>query len=119
MNRHRADACQQRLKAELRLARAVWGKLSRRNAVVLTALIGNHLSVAMGDLALTDGRWYVTHPGLLRIVTRTLDDGHLRPPFVGKYVRATGIAFERTGTHAIVITEIKEMKEVHLTIDEG
>ena len=38
-------------------------------------------------------------------------------PFVGKYVRATGIVFERTA--AIVITEIKEMKEVHLTIDEG
>ena len=39
-------------------------------------------------------------------------------PFVGKYVRASGIVFERTGTHAIVITEIKEMKEVRLTIDE-
>jgi len=39
-------------------------------------------------------------------------------PFVGKYVRASGIVFERTGTHAIVITEIKEMKEVPLTIDE-
>ena len=38
-------------------------------------------------------------------------------PFVGKYVRATGTVFERTGTHAIVITEIKEMKEVHLMID--
>jgi hypothetical protein len=39
-------------------------------------------------------------------------------PFVGKYVRASGTVFERTGTHAIVIAEIKEMKEVHLTIDE-
>ncbi len=39
-------------------------------------------------------------------------------PFVGKYVRASGTVFERTGTHAIVITEIKEMKEIHLTIDE-
>ncbi len=38
-------------------------------------------------------------------------------PFVGKYVRASGTVFERTGTHAIVITEIKEMKEIHLTID--
>ena len=38
-------------------------------------------------------------------------------PFVGKYVRASGTVFERTGTHAIVITEIKEMKEVHLTMD--
>ncbi len=39
-------------------------------------------------------------------------------PFVGKYVRASGTVFERTGTHAIVITEIKEMKEIHLTIEE-
>jgi hypothetical protein len=39
-------------------------------------------------------------------------------PFVGKYVRVNGIAFERSGTHAIVITEIKEMKEVQLTLEE-
>jgi hypothetical protein len=36
-------------------------------------------------------------------------------PLVGKYVRASGIVFERNGTHAIVITEIREMKEVHVT----
>jgi hypothetical protein len=33
-------------------------------------------------------------------------------PFVGKYVRATGIAFERKGMRAIVISEIAEMKDV-------
>jgi hypothetical protein len=38
-------------------------------------------------------------------------------PFVGKYVRATGVVFERHGTHAIVITEITEMKEVHVTYE--
>lgn len=38
-------------------------------------------------------------------------------PFVGKYVRVKGIAFERNGTHAIVITEIEEMKEVHVTLE--
>jgi hypothetical protein len=38
-------------------------------------------------------------------------------PFVGKYVRASGTVFERTGTHAIVIAEIKEMKEIHLMTD--
>ena len=36
-------------------------------------------------------------------------------PFLGKYVRVRGIAFERNGMHAIVITEITEMEEVHLT----
>lgn len=38
-------------------------------------------------------------------------------PFVGKYVRASGTVFERTGTHAIVITEIKEMKDINLKPD--
>ena len=38
-------------------------------------------------------------------------------PFVGKYVRASGTVFEREGTHAIVITEIQEMREFELTID--
>ncbi len=32
-------------------------------------------------------------------------------PFVGKYVRASGIVFERNGTHAIVITEIKNCRK--------
>jgi len=35
-------------------------------------------------------------------------------PFLGKYVRVTGQVFERTGTHAIVIKEIHELKNVHL-----
>lgn len=39
-------------------------------------------------------------------------------PFVGKYVRAKGIAFERNGTHAIVIGEIAEMKDVHVTLEK-
>ena len=39
-------------------------------------------------------------------------------PFVGKYVRVNGIAFERNGTHAIVITKIVEMKDVHVTLQE-
>jgi len=38
-------------------------------------------------------------------------------PFVGKYVRASGTVFERKGTRAIVISEIKEMKDVHLKTD--
>lgn len=37
-------------------------------------------------------------------------------PFVGKYVQATGAAFERKGTRAIAITEIKELKNVHLEV---
>lgn len=36
-------------------------------------------------------------------------------PFVGKYVQATGAAFDRKGTRAIAITQIKELKSVHIT----
>jgi hypothetical protein len=38
-------------------------------------------------------------------------------PFVGKYVQVKGISFERNGTHAIVITDIREMMGVHLTLE--
>jgi hypothetical protein len=38
-------------------------------------------------------------------------------PFVGKYVQATGTIFERNGTRAIVIADIKEIKSVHLTLE--
>ena len=46
------------------------------------------------------------------------DQRQVLMPFVGKYVRASGIVFERTGTHAIVITEIKEMKDVRVKDEE-
>lgn len=39
-------------------------------------------------------------------------------PFLGKYVRAKGTVFERNGTRAIVISEITEMKDVQLKVDE-
>jgi hypothetical protein len=39
-------------------------------------------------------------------------------PFLGKYVQASGTVYERKGTHAIVIGEIKELKDVHLTIED-
>ncbi len=47
------------------------------------------------------------------------DQRQVLMPFVGKYVRASGIVFERAGTRAIVITEINEMKEVTVKDDEG
>ena len=54
-----------------RQARAIWGKLSPKTMASLKELIGRHaLSVSSGDLQLLDGRWYVTHSGLLRIAKR-------------------------------------------------
>lgn len=56
--------------AELRLARTIWGALSRTSTAQLRNLIESRLSISMGDLALINGRWYVTHTGLLRIAKR-------------------------------------------------
>jgi len=39
-------------------------------------------------------------------------------PFLGKYVRVRGTVYARKGTHAIVITELQELKDVHLTIED-
>jgi len=63
----------------------------------------------------------LTKEGAIYIpISDSMPDKDLRErlmPFVGKYVKATGQLYEREGTHAIAIKEIKEMKEVHLTTD--
>lgn len=54
-------------------------------------------------------------------ISEKMPDTDQRPklmPFLGKYVRATGTVYERKGTHAIVIHEIAELKDVHLTIED-
>ncbi len=55
----------------------------------------------------------------LPISDKMPDAGELEKlmPFVGKYVQASGTIFERNGTRAIVISEIKELKSVHLTLE--
>jgi len=57
--------------AELRSAHRIWGPLSRCSADILAQLIRTHsLSIKSGDLAYLDGRWYVTHTGLVRLARR-------------------------------------------------
>jgi hypothetical protein len=59
------------LRANLNLARATWGLLGKNARHGLEELtIRYSLSVALGDILLLDGRWYVTHAGLLRLATR-------------------------------------------------
>jgi hypothetical protein len=58
-------------KTELRLANRIWGPLPRRSADVLAQLICAYcLSIGSGDLLYLDGRWYVTHTGLVRLARR-------------------------------------------------
>jgi hypothetical protein len=54
-----------------RLAEIYWGKLSRSLLASLQYLTSDYgLSVGRGDVVSLDGRWYVTHPGLLRLAFR-------------------------------------------------
>src|SRR5712692_5776596 len=65
-------------------ARALWGELSQSALDGLRELIARYgLSLSLGDLQYRDGRWYVTHSGLLRIaqarrcsvITTSLQEG--------------------------------------------
>jgi hypothetical protein len=54
-----------------RTAKRIWGKLSFEVLHRLQELTARHkLSIGSGDLMLLDGRWYVTHVGLLQLATR-------------------------------------------------
>jgi len=54
-----------------RLARATWGELSRTAVRGLRSLTEEYgLSVAAGDLQFLEGRWYITHAGLIGIARR-------------------------------------------------
>ena len=60
-----------RLRRDVKFARSVWGKLSQLSVLTLLETLRRHrLSVAAGDLLLIEGRWYVTHSGLVKIAAR-------------------------------------------------
>ena len=58
-------------RANANLARQLWGEPSRILLHTLKHLTVRYsLSVAAGDLQLLEGRWYVTHSGLLQLASR-------------------------------------------------
>jgi hypothetical protein len=62
--------------ANARFARSIWGQLPPSARGVLKQLTQRFaLSVVEGDLLLLDGRWYVTHTGLLGIAHRNRCSG--------------------------------------------
>src|SRR5215469_845465 len=82
----------------LRQARLLWGVISRADSQGLKELTRKYaLSVASGDLQLLDGRWYVTHSGLLRIAQRRhcrgiqtiVEESLSRPAECGWIIKAT------------------------------
>jgi hypothetical protein len=59
------------LRLNCRLAQKTWGELAPTALCALRQLsIAFGLSVALGDVQLIDGRWYITHAGLLRLAKR-------------------------------------------------
>jgi len=58
--------------SNIRLARQVWpNQISKLLGQQLAGLVqGLGLSIAAGDIQLLDGKWYVTHAGLLRVAIR-------------------------------------------------
>ena len=63
-------------RSNAKCARATWGRLSMVTLSSLKKLTEEHtLSVASGDLQFLEGRWYVTHAGLLRIAQRNRCSG--------------------------------------------
>ncbi len=60
------------LRSNVACSRHLWGPIGKGMARVLKELTTEHrLSVGSGDLLLLEGRWYVTHTGLLRLARRS------------------------------------------------
>lgn len=82
------------LSVNKRLAIASWGITDRRALTGLAELTKQfRFSVAAGDIQLLEGRWYVTHSGLLRLARRraclgirTLLDKTFSNPNLGRWV---------------------------------
>jgi len=82
----------------VRLAKQRWAGLSREAQIALRELTEQYrLSIALGDLLYIDGRWYVTHAGLLRIAQRRRCSG-IKVETVGEFSdpRAARWAFRAT-----------------------
>jgi len=60
-----------RYSRDFEIARRIWSELSELQTEQLEMLLHRHnLSVVAGDLMFLDGKWYVTHSGLLRLASR-------------------------------------------------
>ena len=69
-----------RLRMNINVAKAIWGRLSKTILNGLKELTVKYaFSVVLGDLQLLEGRWYVTHSGLLSLAARDRCHGiHVR-----------------------------------------
>lgn len=70
-----------------KLARSRWGTLLTEGHLSVLAELARQFqfSVAMGDLILLDGRWYVTHTGLIRLARNKRCAGYPGSPRSGLF----------------------------------
>src|SRR5580692_5011189 len=81
-------------RANARVAREIWGQMSASSLGLLKQLTSRFaLSVIEGDMLFLDGKWYVTHSGLLRIAQRrrcsgieTVIQRRMSDPHSGRWV---------------------------------
>ena len=91
-------------RSNLRLARRLWGEPARVARHGLRDLTSRHfLSIGDGDLQFFEGRWYVTHAGLLHIAERrrcagirTSVERHLSDPNSHRWV-CKAVAYKQSG----------------------
>jgi hypothetical protein len=82
------------IRSNRQAAKAIWGDLPAKTLLSLSEMTDAHnLSILAGDLQLLEGRWYVTHGGLLRISERrrcvgirTIVERNLSDPASGRWV---------------------------------
>src|SRR5271154_1240088 len=92
-------------RSNVSLARQLWGEPSGMALQGLRDLTARYsLSVAEGDLQLLEGRWYVTHAGLLHIAKRrrcagirTSVEAHLSDPNSHRWI-CKAVAYKRSGS---------------------
>jgi hypothetical protein len=59
------------IRQEIRVARKTWGDLGARRLRDLRSLLVRYkFSIILGEITRIDGRWYVTHSGLLHLASR-------------------------------------------------
>ena len=75
--------------SEIKCAEKLWGDLPRTSMHSLIGLVKQFgISVSLGDVQQMDGRWYITHSGLLRIAQRRRCSG-LRTRLLTKFCDAS------------------------------
>ena len=69
--RDRSEASRRHSANDLAIAKSIWGPFDKQTRASLEELLKAHrFSIALGHLQLLNGRWYVTHAGLLSLARR-------------------------------------------------